>query len=76
MASLLEQGREGLLAGSDAGVVDALVRLGEDAALLARISRNNREVAPAVSWSRTVARHLELYERALDTAGRGVPTAV
>ena len=75
MASLLEQGREGLLAGSDAGVVDALVRLGADGVLLARIARNNREVAPAVSWTRTVARHLELYERALDGAGCWVPTA-
>jgi len=75
MASLLEQGREGLLAGSDAGVVDALVRLGADGVLLARIARNNREVAPAVSWTCTVARHLELYERALDGAGCWVPTA-
>ena len=38
MAELLEQGRDGLLAPSDAGVVDALVRLGTDAALLARIT--------------------------------------
>ena len=76
MASLLEQGREGLLAGSDAGVVDALVRLGADVTLLARIARNNREVAPAVSWPRTVARHLELYERALNRAGGWAPTAL
>ena len=75
MAALLEHGKEGLLAGSDAGVVDALVRLGADMALLARIARNNREVAPAVSWTRTVARHLELYERALDKAGGWEPTA-
>lgn len=74
MAALLEHGREGLLAGSDAGVVDALVRLGADVVLLARIARNNREVAPAVSWARTVARHLELYDRALDRAGRWAPT--
>ena len=76
MASLLEHGREGLLAGSDAGVVDALVRLGADAALLARIARNNREVAPAVSWTHTVARHLEFYEWALNRASLWAPTAV
>ena len=76
MASLLEHGREALLAGSDAGVVDAVVRLGEDSALLARIARNNREVLPEVTWTRTMARHLELYERALDRAGNKTITAV
>ena len=69
MASLLEHGREALLAGSDAGVVDAVVRLGADTALLAKIARNNREVPPEVTWTRTVARHLEVYRLAVDRAG-------
>jgi glycosyltransferase involved in cell wall biosynthesis len=68
MAELLEQGREGLLAGSDAGVVDNLVRLGTEPSLLTRIAAHNRSAPPPASWSRTVARHLELYERAIERA--------
>ena len=62
MAELLEQGRERLLAASDAGVVEQLVRLGTDTRLRSRIARHNRKVPPGVSWDGTVARHLELYE--------------
>jgi glycosyltransferase involved in cell wall biosynthesis len=75
MAELLEQGREGLLAGSDAGVVDNLVRLGSEPALLARIAAHNRTVPPTASWSNTVARHLELYERAIEGVRDRPPVA-
>ena len=73
VGELFAQGREGLLAASDAGVVDHLVRLGTDPRLLARIARHNRTNPPAVSWARTVARHLEVYERA--RSGRRVSPA-
>ena len=73
MAELLVQGREALLAASDAGVVEHLVRLATDARLRDRIARHNRGVAPAVSWARTVARHLEVYE--LARSGRATERA-
>jgi len=75
MAELLTQGREALLAASDAGVVENLVRLGTDPHLRERIARHNRTTAPAVSWTRTVARHLELYERARSGGSAGAIAA-
>ena len=62
MGELLVQGKEALLAASDAGVVEHLVRLAIDGRLRARIARHNRSTPPEVSWVRTVARHLEVYE--------------
>jgi glycosyltransferase involved in cell wall biosynthesis len=75
MAELLEQGREGLLAGSDPGVVENLVRLGSEPTLLARIAAHNRAVPPAASWASTVARHLEIYERAIESSRGAAPVA-
>ena len=75
MAELLTQGREALLAASDAGVVENLVRLGTDPHLRERIARHNRTTAPAVSWTRTMARHLELYERARSGGSAGAIAA-
>ena len=75
MAELFEQGREAFLAASDAGVVEHLVRLGSDPRLLGRIAHHNRSVAPRVSWTLTVALHLELYERARSRDGRRVGAA-
>jgi glycosyltransferase involved in cell wall biosynthesis len=71
MAELVAQGREGLLAPSDSGVVAHLVRLGTDRRLGERIARHNRTVLPAVSWSSTVALHAAAYARALGTAVPG-----
>lgn len=65
IAELLEDGREALLAASDQGVAEALVRLAEDPELRARLARHNRETPPRISWASTLARHLELYERAI-----------
>ncbi|MSR36313.1 MAG: glycosyltransferase family 1 protein [Gemmatimonadetes bacterium] len=67
MAELLEHGREGLMATSDAGVVEQIVRLGTEPGLRARIAAHNRSVPPSVSWTSTIARHLELYERAISS---------
>ncbi len=63
MGELLVQGKEALLAASDAGVVEHLVRLAIDGRLRAWIARHNRSTPPEVSWVRTVARHL-VYEMA------------
>ncbi len=68
MGALFEQGREALLAPSDAGVADHLVRLGRDRELLARLRRHNEAAPPANDWDAVLARHLELYDVA-----RGVP---
>ncbi len=48
MGELLENGREALLAPSDAAVTDALVRLGQDPALLRAIAHHNRAVPPSI----------------------------
>ncbi len=46
----VRDGVEGLLAEDDAGLVDALVRLGRDPALRAAIAEHNRSVPPAQTW--------------------------
>jgi glycosyltransferase involved in cell wall biosynthesis len=57
-------GREGLLAGSDAAFATSLLRLAADPALRARIAAHNRRVPPAVGWDEVVARSVAAYERA------------
>lgn len=66
MGELFVQGREALLAPSDEGVADHLVRLGRDRELLARLGEHNRTVAPANDWPAVLARHVELYGRLRD----------
>ena len=68
MAELIEDEREGLLAATDRGVAEQLVRLGSDPLLLRRIASHNRSVPPDFSWTSTIARHLELYEKAIAPA--------
>ena len=46
----VHDGVEGLLADDDAGLAAALVRLGRDRDLLARLTAHNRSVAPAEAW--------------------------
>ena len=65
MAALIEHGREGLLAGSDAGVADEIVRLATEPDLLEDLTRHDRSVPPAISWATTLPRHLALYQRAV-----------
>ena len=64
MGELLVQGKEALFAATDAGVVENLVRLATDRRLRTRIAKHNRSTPAEVSWVRTVARHLEVYELA------------
>jgi len=61
----IEHERDGLLASTDAGLADALVRLLTDDALRTRIARHNRATTPSVDWAPVLERHLELYARAI-----------
>lgn len=65
MGELLEHGREALLATSDAGVVDQIVRLASERGLLERIAAHNRASPPSVDWESTVGRHVRCYEHAI-----------
>ncbi|HSF26892.1 MAG TPA: glycosyltransferase family 4 protein [Actinomycetes bacterium] len=61
----VHDGQEGLLAGSDLEMADALVRLVTDAELRARIAAHNRAVEPDMSWPRVLKRTEEEYLRAI-----------
>ncbi len=61
----VHDGQEGLLAGSDLEMVDAVVRLVTDAELRERITRHNREVEPAMSWPDVLKRTEAEYLRAI-----------
>lgn len=56
--------REGLLAGDDAGLVSAVVRLALENGLLAGITAHNRAVPPATAWSDVLAAAEREYARA------------
>lgn len=59
---------EGLLAADDAGMARAVVRLGQDHELLARICRHNRSTEPRQAWPAVLATVREAYRSA------GVPS--
>lgn len=65
----VEDGVDGLLATSDAGLADAVTRLVTDPALRAAITTHNRAVPPAVTWGEVVARATRAYERAAGLVG-------
>lgn len=65
----VHDGQEGLLAGSDSEMVDALVRLVTDTELRTRIARHNRDVEPAVSWPDVLKLAESEYLRAIDISG-------
>lgn len=72
--AFITHGREGLLAGSDAQMVDALVTMIERPDLRNSISTHNRVVAPAVGWSAVLDRAGQLYaEAAVLSRGVGTP---
>lgn len=56
--------REGLLAGDDAGLVSAVVRLALEKDLLAGIAAHNRAVPPATAWTDVLAAAEREYARA------------
>jgi len=68
-------GQEGLLAETDHEMVALLVRLILDRELRLSLARYNRETPPFTNWEEVIAKHMELYELAIDTRkdeeGRG-----
>jgi glycosyltransferase involved in cell wall biosynthesis len=60
----VRDGVEGLLADDDAGLVRALVRLGRDRDLLARMAQHNRDVAPEQAWPNVLRIVAAAYVRA------------
>lgn len=64
VTDVIRDGVEGLLAGTDAEMVERVVRLVRDPALRESIARHNRATPPASQWGEVVARHLQLYQRA------------
>jgi glycosyltransferase involved in cell wall biosynthesis len=65
VVEFVQDGVDGLLATSDAGLADAVTRLVTDPALRDRIAAHNRAVPPSVTWDEVVARSGRAYERAL-----------
>jgi glycosyltransferase involved in cell wall biosynthesis len=67
----VRDGRDGLLAGSDAEVAAAVARVAADEALRASLRAHSRAEPPvAFDWGRVVARHEAAYREALRTAAR------
>ncbi len=60
----VEHEQEGLLADSDADMVEQLLRLVVDAELRGKIARRNRETPAPVDWADMVALNLKAYEQA------------
>jgi glycogen synthase len=69
VVEFVEDGVDGLLATSDAGLADAVTRLVTDPALRERIATHNRTVPPAVTWDEVVARTVTAYDRAAGLVG-------
>lgn len=70
LSEFVEDGANGFLAPSDAGMTDALVRLAEEPELLAAIRDRNRAVPPEVAWPQVLDVADVLYQRAA-AAARG-----
>lgn len=64
VTSFVRDGVEGLLAGDDNQLVDALVRIALDPALRERIAAHNRSVPPEQDWSRVLPLVERLYAAA------------
>ena len=64
MTEFVTDRQEGMLAGDDEGLADAVVRLVTDRRLLADITTYNTDIAPAYGWSTMVERTDEVYRRA------------
>jgi glycosyltransferase involved in cell wall biosynthesis len=65
VADFIQDGREGLLATSDAHLVEQLARLIQDTALRDRIAQHNRDTPPPLGWQGVLARHVRLYREAI-----------
>jgi glycosyltransferase involved in cell wall biosynthesis len=66
IADFIEPGVHGLLADSDAGMADAIVRLATDPALRARMAAHNRGCAPETGWNDVLQRCELAYKVAME----------
>jgi len=64
VAGFVVHGENGLLAGDDHELGDHLARLASDRELRERIAANNRAAPVEFTWERSLAAHLQAYERA------------
>jgi glycosyltransferase involved in cell wall biosynthesis len=65
LADFINDGREGLLAKSDAHLVEQLTRIARDRELREQIAENNRDRLPPLGWQGVIARHVRLYREAI-----------
>ena len=65
VADFIHDEREGLLATSDAHLLEQLVRISRDTALRERITEHNQHRLPPVGWDGVIARHVRLYREAI-----------
>ena len=65
VAEIIEHGREGLLAHSDAELVAHVLSLANDADRRARIAAHNRATLPGCDWETVLDDHLDLYSEAI-----------
>jgi glycosyltransferase involved in cell wall biosynthesis len=73
MTDFVRSGVEGLLASSDAGVVEQLRRLVVDGALRHQISEHNRTVPTTMTWANTLEKHETAYAQLLGVRPPAVP---
>ena len=65
VSELIEHGREGLLADSDADFAKQVASLVSNAELRSAIAHHNRATTPPVDWPRVLDAHLVLYREAI-----------
>lgn len=70
VGEFITSGIDGLMADSDPGLVDAMVRLLTDHDLRNRIAAHNRQVTPAFGWAAARVRADALYDEAVRVAER------
>jgi glycosyltransferase involved in cell wall biosynthesis len=66
IGEFVSDGEEGILAGSDAAMTQAIIRLATDASERQAIAARNRAVPPTVAWPDVVDLTTEMYELAID----------
>lgn len=71
VTSFVQDGIEGLLADDDAGLVKAIVRLGTDPELLARLGSHNRDTVPPFGWPDVIETAHNLYGQAQSRIAQG-----
>ena len=65
ISEFIHHGEEGLLAESDAEMIELLMQLIMDQPLRASMAKHNRETpGPATSWNEVIERHVTMYRRA------------